>query len=178
MKPLVLRSHAVNALLPEFLKHFFLNLLALAALTAITYLVLPLFNIDFNFNLITIGIIITIILSILFISKRIISIMFTTFTFHQSYIEKKFQFFIEDSHSVSYDKITDVIIKKNLWDRICGVGDVLLKTANDTTSGSAESFLVVRDVKNPDDLKQGILLKIQNFNAHAHQNSNKNHPLR
>ena len=76
-------------------------------------------------------------------------------------MEYKYSFFREETHSVNYSQITDIEIKKDIFDKVCGTGDLLIHTSNDGLFGDRKNdYLTIRDVSKPDYLKQQIMERV------------------
>jgi uncharacterized membrane protein YdbT with pleckstrin-like domain len=160
-KPLIMKSHLINAILPKFLKHLFWNGVIFIFLYGIYKLVDYSANYNKDFEVILYGIIITILFSIIKISKDVIIILNSVFYFYDYYLEKKIKLFHEDVHSINYSSILDIKVKKNIWDRMCGVGDILIYTANDEYLDKKLKAIVLKDIKNPDKIKRELHQKIE-----------------
>lgn len=157
---LTLKAHTLNAILPKFLKHIFYNGLFFLFLYGVYLLVDYSANLDFDSQMILWLVGLTILFSFLKILKDLIIIRATEFNFYSTHVEYKFKFFREENHSINYSHITDIEVKKTLWDRVCGVGDIHIHTGNDSYDGVNTNDLVLNDIRNPDKVKSEILKKI------------------
>ena len=75
-------------------------------------------------------------------------------------MDVEFKFFRVENHSVNYSNITDLQVKRNIWDRICGVGDIVIHTSNDDYGDSETKALILRDVRHVEKIKEEISRKI------------------
>lgn len=154
-----IKSDFVNALLPLCIRNGSRVVVAFVVLYASFYLVntygTPVPFLNMTTVLIVTGI--SLLHAIGLMSKQLIKILFTEFSFYEDHVESHFKFISEKTHSVNYSKITDVEVKKTLWDRICGVGDIVLHTAND---GTFKQSLVLNDIKHPEEIKDKIITMI------------------
>ncbi len=156
-----IKSSPINALLPLFLKHVFWNGLFFLFLLVLYVLVEVVFSLGLLTRVMFYGILGTVLLSLLKMSKDIIRVWCTEFRFYSTYVESRYKFFVERVHSVHYANITDIKIERSLWDRVCGVGDIVFHTANDSYERSARKALVVRDVRNPERVRASLLRHMQ-----------------
>ena len=158
---LILTSNIFNAFAPEFLKHLFINFLFFLPLF-FTYLLLEyLFKLEFRaialFSLIGL----TILYSIIKISRRLFDTLNTKYIFTAYTIEKHWGYFSHSSHSLNYSQITDVELTMTFWDKLCNVGDLIIHTANDSHTGdNLRASLILHDIKNPKKLKQEMLQRV------------------
>ncbi len=130
---LLVKSSLINSILPKFLKHAFYNSAFLVFLTLF--------------------------FSFVKVSRDFFNIYFREYRFYSHHIEEKFTFFKEETHSINYKQITDIEVKKDLWDRICGVGNLIIHTGNDLDSDN-DSSLIIKDIKKPDFIKEQIQERI------------------
>lgn len=93
------------------------------------------------------------------VSRDFFNIYFREYRFYSHHIEEKFTFFKEETHSINYKQITDIEVKKDLWDRICGVGNLIIHTGNDLDSDN-DSSLIIKDIKKPVFIKEQIQERI------------------
>ncbi len=158
---IILKPHVINTLLPKFLKHVFWNSGFFVFLYMIYWLVDNFFNVGYNnYEVILFFVFLTIIISFFIILKDVIDVKATEFRFYAHYLEHRYKFFREDNHSINYSSITDIQVKKDIWDVICGVGDVIVHTANDDYDNGSRKSLVLKNVKNPDKIKSEISKRI------------------
>lgn len=162
-KCLVIKASLFNALLPKFLKHFWLNSGFTLVLGLIYFLISTFFELSFNIFTIFYLVILTLFISTIMISKDLIKILNTKYLFYARHMEYKYSFFVVESHSINYSQITDIEIRTNIWDHMCGVGDLIIQTSNDKLldkNGVDKDYLRVRDVKNPEHIKNQIMSRI------------------
>lgn len=157
MPELTIKSSFFNVLLPPFLKHLFWNTIFFSALVLIYLALSRIFNLGGEFQAILWGSIFTITYSLIKISGQGFKLFYTTYSFYEQHLEIKFKFIVEKSHSVRYNKITDIKLQKSIWDRICGVGNIILYTAKDNNMDGKTHFINIRDVKNPEEYKKAII---------------------
>ena len=157
MEEKIIEQHKINALLPHFLKHLFYNSLIFLTLYLIYFVSKLIVDLDYDFKIILYGSILTVLFSILKLSKNIFFIWTHTYVLTRTSIEDRYKFFSEDVHSISYSQITDIQIKKSLWDRICKVGDIYFHTGNDNYGDTQnKEHLYLKDVKYPEKVKEEI----------------------
>lgn len=125
---LELKPSLFNLLMPHFLRHLFWNSLFFAFIYCIYYLVKLSSKINYDLEIIFLLVCFTLIFSFIKILSGIIINVCTTYKFYAHYVEYEFKFFKEKIHSVNYSQITDIQVKRTLWDRICGVGDLEIHT--------------------------------------------------
>lgn len=161
----VYKSHAINALLPQFLRHLFWNLIIFAILFAVYSLVDIIFTLDWWTPVLLWGILLVVAFSILKIFRDVLRVVFTEFRFYPQYVERRYKFLREKIHSVRYTNITDIKVERSVWDRVCGVGDLVFHTANEAYGDSSVHALVLKDIKHPhtlrDELDRRIHPKVQ-----------------
>ena len=159
------KSHLFNSLFPDFIKHFFYNLFIFGILYLIYFLINLFYDLPYKFETISILIFLTIFISFIKILKDLIVLLNTKYFLYETHIEKKFKFFKIENHSINYSQITDIQIKINIWDRICKTGDIILHTGNDDYGNSKKSNdLIIKDIKNPQKIKQKIMEKLHKKN--------------
>lgn len=90
------------------------------------------------------------------ITKELIIIHSTTFEFYPHRLDVKYKLFNEKIHSVNYINIADIQTQKTIWDRICGVGDVIIHTTNDDYLDEKIKAIILKDVKHADQIKEEI----------------------
>ncbi len=155
-----LKSDILNALLPKFLKHLFWNFIFFLFLYGLYKLIDYSANLNFETEIILSLIFLTVLFSILKITKDLTFIYSTEFNFYSTHLEHKFKFIKEENHSISYSQITDVQVTKTLWDRICNVGDIHIHTGNDEYLAGNKNGLTLRDIKNPKNIREEIMKKV------------------
>ena len=156
---LILKSHLINALLPKFLRHIFWNAVIFMGLFVVYLVIDRVFSLGYQNELIFYGIVLTLVFSLIKVTKDLIEIMNTEFRFYAHHVEQSFSFFKQVSHSINYSQITDIHVKKDVWDRLCKVGDVVIHTGNDIYHEGGKHF-TIRDIKYPDKLKEQISQRI------------------
>ena len=159
---IVIKGHLINAFLPDFLKHFFWNTLFFLFLYGVYLVAKHFLNLHYDFWLIVGGISFTLIFSIFKIFNDLVKVLNTSYNFYANHFEINYKFFTEKIHSVSYNQITDIQIRKTLWDRMCNVGDIIIHTSNDEYYESNMKAVILKDVKDPDIIKEEISRKIRN----------------
>ena len=157
---IVYKSHAINALLPSFLKHLFWNLIVFAILFAVYSLIDVIFTLDWWTPVILYGMLLVIAFSILKITRDLLIIVFTEFRFYLHHVERRYKFLHEKVHSVRYQNITDIKVERSIWDRVCGVGDLVFHTANDVYNDDMTNALVLKDIKKPHKLREELEKRI------------------
>ena len=168
MTTLTVRSHFFNALLPGFLKHLVINTVVFLVLYWLFSVVADFYGFVNTQQILYWGIFFVVIVSLLMMTREFINVYFSWFTFYEDRVQANFKFFSQSSHSVNYHHITDVKIEKNLWDRLCGVGNIVIYTSKHMSDGSPNHF-TLNDVKSPEILKERILRKISKATRHNHQ---------
>jgi uncharacterized membrane protein YdbT with pleckstrin-like domain len=167
----VLRASIINALLPKFLKHIFLNGLFFIVLFIIYLAIEHLSPWNLRGQLVFWGITLTVLISFLKISKRLILIYATEYKFHEHNVEKEFSFFIKESHSIAYSKITDIQVIQSIWDRVCGVGDLILHTANEAHHDeNVQASIKLSGISNPESIKRQIMQRVHHTAHTQHHN--------
>lgn len=158
---LVIKANLMNALLLDFLKHIWWNSAFAIFLGMVYYLVSLFLDLPFNMYTIFYLVAITLLLSVFMISKDLIRVTRTKYLFYARHMEYNYSFIKTETHSINYSQISDIEIKKNVWDRICGVGDLIIHTSNEDLSDDSESdYLRVKDIKNPENIKNQIMSRI------------------
>lgn len=172
MTILSVRSNFFNALIPGFLKHLVMN-------TLLFLLVYWLFSVIAGFYAITDtriilywGLFFVVIVSLLMMTREFVRVYFSWFTFYDDRVQASYKFLSEHSHTINYHHITDVKIKKNVWDRICRVGDVIIYTSKNSSEGSPSHFIIA-DVDHPERLKDKILQKIARATNHQYSSNHQ-----
>ncbi|MCF7872059.1 PH domain-containing protein [Candidatus Woesearchaeota archaeon] len=149
-KPYIIKPSLLNALLPTFIKSFFISII----LTTILYIFIFLLKLTgLNIMIFELEIIVlispVIILTIVPTTIRIIMLKCTTYKFYNHYAEKIFKFIIIRKKSTLYSKITNITTNVDLWDRISKAGDIILHTAEDSTPD-----LTLKYVKEPENVEK------------------------
>lgn len=163
---LTLKPSLLNALFPRFMRHLFWNGIFFLGLYLIYMVIDYFFDLGFNVEVILMLIFFTIAFSFLKIFKDMIVMIATSYIFYPHSVEKKFDFFVQKSHSANYKHITDIHVEKSIWDRFCKVGDIVIHTSNDSSHGEGKGSLILKDIKNPEILQQQLNQRI--FEAHHH----------
>lgn len=154
MENIEIKQHKLNALLPSFLKHMIYNLLFFLLFFIIYYVTKYFIELEYDFEIILYGSLITILVSILKLSKKIFFIYSHTYILTNYNVEDKYVFFKVHTKSMSYSNITDIKIKQDLWGRICKVGDMEFYTGND--SDSAQSHISLKNIEHPEKVKRMV----------------------
>ncbi|MDA3855475.1 MAG: PH domain-containing protein [Candidatus Woesearchaeota archaeon] len=160
---IIMKSHFINTLMPKFIKHLFWNSIVFLILYGIYYLLDNSAKYDFDTIIILSLIFLTIIFSIIKISKDLIKILNTTYEFHPNHLEVKYKFIKEETHSINYKQITDIKVNKTIWDRICKVGDIEIHTANDSFHNEKTTALILKDIRHADKIEDEITRKIHSY---------------
>jgi membrane protein YdbS with pleckstrin-like domain len=156
---LEIRSSLINALLPPFMKHVFYNSSFVFLLYLIYWLFDLLFDFPYDFLVILSLVFLTLSISFILILKNVIRIRAKSYKFYAHYMEEHYKLFHEENHTINYKQITDIEVKKNVWDRMCGVGDLIIHTSNDESIDS-EKALIIKDIRKPELLKKQIIERI------------------
>ena len=169
---LIIKSNTFNALFLEFLKQLFVNLIFFLPLFLIYLVFEYVLNLNFRNTAVLSLIGITLLYSLYKISYELFIIKITKYIFTPYTIEKRSGLFSTTSHSLSYSQITDIELNMSFWDKLCNVGDLVIHTANDSViNKKVKASMILRDIKNPTQLKQEMLLKVN-----AKQRIQTNHP--
>jgi len=157
---LIIKSNLINALLPDFLKHLWYNL-AFTLFLGLLYFFIGLFY-NWTFDIYTIFYLvgITLFLSFLAISIDLVRISNTKYRFYARHLEYHYSFIKENTHSINYSQISDIEVRKTLWDKLCGVGNLIIHTSNEDFKDPNKDYLVIKDIRAPDYLKQQIMGRI------------------
>ena len=169
MATLTVRSHFFNALLPGFLKHLFWNSLFFLVFYWLYSVIADFYGVMSTQPILYWGLFFVVIVSLLMMAKEFINVYFSWFTFYDDRVQANFKLFTETTHSVNYAHITNIKVEKNLWDRICGVGDIIIYTSKNSGDGTPNHF-TLSDVKSPEVLKERILKKITAATHHRTRN--------
>ena len=158
---MVVRPDVINALFPLFFKNFFVFLLLCFGL----YFLLGIFVsfVDL-FVLPNAGLVFLIVFILTFfsISFRLIILRLTKYYFYETNAVKEFRFIVISRKSVVYSRITNIVLKVSLWDRITGAGSITLHTGDDEMPD-----LVIRYVKDPVKLEELVYSLIHKKNSHV-----------
>lgn len=154
MENIEIKQHKINALLPSFLKHMFYNLLFFLLFFTIYYVTKYFIELDYDFEFILYGSLLTIFVSVLKLSKEIFFIYSHTYSLTKYNVEDRYEFFKVHTSSMSYSNITDIKIKQDLWDRICKVGTIDFFTGND--SESTQSHISLKNIEHPEKVKRMV----------------------
>lgn len=156
---LLVKSSLFNALIPQFLRHTFYNSSFFVFLYMVYYLFDKILELDYDLEVILLLVFITLLISFLMILRDLINIVFRTYKFYPRRVEYNYKFFKEENHTINYSQITDIQVKKNIWDRICGVGDIIIHTGNDLYHEDKKS-LTIKDIRKPEIIKEQIAKRI------------------
>ena len=178
-----LKSNIFNALFLQFIHQIIFNLLWFSPLLLLYFLAEYIFKLEYQNEAIFFVLVLTLLYSILKISKKLFIILITIYNFTSSTIEKQSGFISKQSHSIHYSQITDIELSQTLWDRVCNVGDLVVHTANDGyVDKSIKGSMILKDIKNPKQLKQTMFVRMSESKHHTslpqHQHdshSNNNH---
>lgn len=173
---IIIKPNLFSALFIEFMKQLFVNFFFFLPLLLI-YLIIEFFlELDFQAEAIFVLLAITLFFSLIKISSKMVELMNTKYVFTPSSIEKQTGFFSKGSHSLHYSQITDIELTVNIWDRICGVGDLVIHTPNDRySSPDARHSMILEDVKRPSQLKDSILKKVSPHKHYSHHHHPQHH---
>ena len=82
----------------------------------------------------------------------------TEYRFYNTKLEYYEGFFTIEEKTISYKNITEVYLKKSIFQRKCGLGTLILSTpaTGDEGSGRARSGIRVADITNPDDVYKQV----------------------
>lgn len=141
---LVVKPSVINALVPLFIKSFFVYFfifLALYFLVDIVNLFFDLFNHSVTFFDV---IVLIFVFSFLSISVKLVVLRFTTYYFYDINAIKEFKLVVIKRRSVVYNRITNITLKMSVWDRITFAGKIILHTGDDEVPD-----LVMDYIKNP-----------------------------
>ena len=86
----------------------------------------------------------------------------TKYYFYETNAVKEFRFIVISRKSVVYSRITNIVLKVSLWDRITGAGSITLHTGDDEMPD-----LVIRYVKDPVKLEELVYSLIHKKNSHV-----------
>jgi len=89
----------------------------------------------------------------------------TEYRFYNTKLEYYEGFFNIEEKTISYKNITEVYLRKGIFQRQYGIGTIVLLTpaTGFQSSGRARSGIMVADIKNPDDAYRQIKELIQRF---------------
>jgi hypothetical protein len=147
------KPHLINAIIPLFLKNITKNILIFTAVLLIWIMVKKLNVVSSPYWLIVVFVLIAASAYAFILSSwKLIILYFTRYHFYSSYLLSEFKFFRIKRHIVPYNRITDLIIDMSLWDRICGAGDIGIKTADDSSPD-----LVLYYLPKPEEIQRKIL---------------------
>lgn len=149
----VIKSDWFNTLFPTFIRVF-----GITFIVSITFfLVLSTINslglFSVSYWIMSPILVISILILIGLIIDDVITIMCTNYIFEHGHLRYHYKFFHEESHSVQYKQITDVEVRRDIWDRICRTGTLLVHTGSDNDD---KSVMRIRSVKEPDLLHDHI----------------------
>ncbi len=156
---LEVKSSLINALLPLFLKHVFYNSSFSVFVYLIYWLLDLIFNLDYDVLVILSIVFLTLLISFILILKQVIQIRSNSYKFYAHFLEEHYKLFHEENHTINYKQITDIEVRKDIWDRICGVGDLIIHTGNDEYSDQ-DKAMIIKDIKRPEHLKKQIMDRI------------------
>lgn len=155
---LIIKPNLINTLFPTFLK----NILFIGSGAGIVFLITislrSLEMIEINTTILTGSlIIITLFLSFILISWKIIKLITTKYIFYHTHIIIEKKLFNVHRTSVIYNQITNITTKLNVWDRFSNGGKIILHTAEDNTPD-----LELYSVNNTQTIEKKIHLLIKN----------------
>ncbi|MCH8519923.1 MAG: PH domain-containing protein [Nanoarchaeota archaeon] len=166
---IIIKPNLFSSLFLEFLKQVLVNFFFFLPLLIIYLIVEFFFELTFQSEAIFLLIGLTLLFSFFKISSRLITLLNTKYVFTPSSIEKQTGIISKSSHSLHYSQITDIELSVELWDRICGVGDLVIHTANDRYSNSVSKHsMILQNVKKPQQLKDSILKKVSPHKDYSH----------
>jgi len=146
MSDIVLRSDWFNTLFPTIIRVFGLTVFVSLALYLVSML-LSVFGVGLSLWLfIPVWAMAGLILFGLLIDDVII-ILCTKYVFEHGHLRYHWKFLREVSHSVQYGQITDVEVRRDIWDRICKTGTIIIHTGSDNDE---KSIMRIHSVRHPD----------------------------
>jgi hypothetical protein len=156
---MVIRPVIMNAFFPIFLKNFFFALIFSAILFGIS-LILEFFNITIMPVAwsIVVFLILALILAVIPLITKIFTLACTKYVFYETNVVKEFRFIILKRKSAIYQRITNVAVDIDLWDRLCGAGDITLHTDDD------DPDIVLKYIKHPEEIEHKIYSLIRKEN--------------
>ncbi len=158
-EPLVLRAHFMNALLPRFLPHLLLNLVNFSLLYLLLQGLQQVFAFAHQNEILLFCISLTVAFSFFKVAKDVIRVLNTRYKFYDDHVEEHYKFFKEATHSVPYSHVTNIEVTKTVWDRLCGVGNIVIHTGNEEVSGAGSS-VTLYDLRHPEEIKQQIMARV------------------
>ena len=146
MSDIVLRSDWFNSLFPTIIRVFGITVFASLILYLVSML-LNVFGVQLSLWLfIPVWVMAGLILFGLLIDDVII-ILCTKYVFEHGHLRYHWKFLREVSHSVQYGQITDVEVRRDIWDRICKTGTIIIHTGSDNDE---KSIMRIHSVRHPD----------------------------
>ncbi|MGV8163028.1 MAG: PH domain-containing protein [Candidatus Nanoarchaeia archaeon] len=166
---LVVKPLLVNAFFPVFLKNFFFALIFSAILFGIS-LILEFFNIQIIPLAwsVAVFIFLALILAVIPIFAKIFNLAFTRYLFYETNVVKEFRFILVKRRSVIYQRITNLNVDIDIWDKLCGAGDITLHTADE------DPDIVLKYIKHPEEIEHKIYSLIRKENKDLKDNLKEN----
>ena len=172
------KSSYLNMLFPPFLKQliYFIFIYSIFYFTNLFFDTFT--NLKNQFWQLDVFLLITpifiVLVQIMIVLEKLTPAYYTIFTLYENHIEKKYSFITEKTHSINYSQITDMRIRKNIWDKIYGTGNLIIYTGADNyVSGRRTASLNLKAIKYPNKIRDLINKRIHNkieFNENSYNN--------
>ena len=143
---IVIRSDWFNTMFPTMFRVFGITVVA-SLLLYLLIIILGAIGISVSYWLfVTVWIIAAFILLGVLIDDIVI-ILCTKYVFEHGHVRYHWKFLREVSHSIQYSQITDVEVRRDIWDRICKTGTIIIHTGSDNDE---KSIMRIHSVRHPD----------------------------
>lgn len=151
----ILRPNISVAIIPVILGAIFVGIF-------VGFSVWTIFNNLINYSLVF-GIITAMILAIIIIFFRLMNLNARKYLFYQKKAEFFEGFLNIVQRTVQYDKVTDCVLTKSVWDRLFGTGTIRLITAGHMGDATYSGYLAqagggiaLQYLNNPDEVYQRV----------------------
>jgi uncharacterized membrane protein YdbT with pleckstrin-like domain len=153
-----IKPNLLNAAGPKFLKYLLAYSLASTTIYYALQTIQPTFLAYTQTRLITTLTLLTIVISIIVVKRRIIKLHYTKYDFYDTHVVETTGIIGRKRNSIPYKQISKLTNNTNLWDRITNASDITLKSQKHDDSHD----LTLKSIKNADEIEHKIykLLKL------------------